>query len=395
MQIYTVSQVTQYIKSLFDIDPLLQDLWVEGEISNCTQSTAGHMYFTLKDAHAQLRCVLWRSQLPYLEHRPANGNAVLVHGRASVYEVQGSYQLYVDQIQPLGTGTLFLQFLALKEKLEREGLFAPERKRPLPQFPRRIGIVTSPVGAAIRDILHILQRRYPLAEVILAPTLVQGEEAPSQIVVAIEALNAYADVDVIIVARGGGFLEELWAFNDERVARAIFASQVPIISGIGHETDYTIADFVADKRAPTPSAAAELAVPERQALYAQIAQYRDALYQQIKQRLAEKLGKTGRAVDTLYRFSPRAVVDRWRQILDDRRQGLWTTQRHHLALLREQVAGLILRLQALSPQSILNRGYAVVSHRDTGTVVRSIAQVASGDALDVRVSDGHFASTVD
>ncbi|MGQ9492815.1 MAG: exodeoxyribonuclease VII large subunit [Anaerolineae bacterium] len=395
MQVYTVSQVTQYIKSLFDIDPLLQDLWVEGEISNCTQSTAGHMYFTLKDAHAQLRCVLWRSQLSYLEHRPANGNAVLVHGRASVYEVQGSYQLYVDQIQPLGTGALFLQFLALKEKLEREGLFAPERKRPLPQFPRRIGIVTSPVGAAIRDILHILQRRYPLVEVILAPTLVQGEEAPSQIVVAIEALNAYADVDVIIVARGGGSLEELWAFNDERVARAIFASQVPIISGIGHETDYTIADFVADKRAPTPSAAAELAVPERQALYAQIAQYRDALYQQIKQRLAEKLGKTGRTVETLYRFSPRAVVDRWRQILDDRRQRLWTTQRHHLALLREQVAGLILRLQALSPQSILNRGYAVVSHRDTGTVVRSIAQVASGDALDVRVSDGHFASTVD
>nr|MBC7243899.1 exodeoxyribonuclease VII large subunit [Chloroflexota bacterium] len=395
MQIYTVSQVTQYIKSLFDIDPLLQDLWVEGEISNCTQSTAGHIYFTLKDAHAQLRCVLWRSQVPRLEHQPVNGNAVIVHGRASVYEVQGSYQLYVDQIQPLGTGALFLQFLALKEKLEREGLFAPERKRLLPRFPRRLGIVTSPVGAAIRDILHILQRRYPLAEVILAPTLVQGEEAPPQIVAAIEALNAYADVDLIIVARGGGSLEELWAFNDERVARAIFASKIPIISGIGHETDYTIVDFVADMRAPTPSAAAELAVPDRQALHAQIAQYRDALYQQMKRRFAENLREVEHAMDVLRRFSPKAMVDSWRQSLDEERQKMWRAQKHHLTLLRQQVTSLRLRLQALSPQSILDRGYAVVSRRDTGVVVKSTSQVASGDALDVRISDGHFTSTVD
>jgi exodeoxyribonuclease VII large subunit len=395
MQVYTVSQVTQYVKSLFDLDPLLQDLWVEGEISNCTQSTAGHMYFTLKDAQAQLRCVLWRSQLSRLGHVPANGNAVIVHGRISVYEMQGNYQLYVDQIQPLGAGVLFLEFLALKEKLEREGLFAPERKRPLPRFPRRLGIVTSPVGAAIRDILHILRRRYPLAEVILAPTLVQGEEAPPQIVAAIEALNAHTDVDVIILARGGGSLEELWAFNDERVARAIFASKIPLISGIGHETDYTIADFVADVRAPTPSAAAELAVPDRQALHAQIGQYRDMLCQRIEQRLAESNRKLEHAMDTLRRFSPRAVVDRWRQSLDERCQRMWTTQCHRLTVLRAQVTGIRLRLQALSPQSVLERGYAVVSRCDTGAIVRSTTQVTSGDVLDVRVSDGHFTSTVD
>ncbi|MBC7260869.1 MAG: exodeoxyribonuclease VII large subunit, partial [Chloroflexi bacterium] len=298
-------------------------------------------------------------------------------------------------IQPLGAGVLFLEFLALKDKLEREGLFAPERKRPLPRFPRRLGIVTSPVGAAIRDILHILKRRYPLAEVIVAPTLVQGEEAPPQIVAALEMLNAYADVDAIIVARGGGSLEELWPFNDEQVARAIFASKVPVISGIGHETDYTIADFVADMRAPTPSAAAELAVPDQQALYAQIGQYRNMLHQRMKQRLAENHSRLERAMDVLRRFSPRAVVDRWRQSVDERHQRMWTTQRHHLTLLREQMTGITLRLQALSPQSVLDRGYAVVSRRDTGAIVRSTAQVVSGDGIDIRVSDGHFTSTVD
>lgn len=202
MQVYSVSQVTGYIKNLFDVDLLLQDVWVEGEVSNYSQSPAGHVYFTLKDAQAQLRCVLWRSQVTRLEYLPTNGNAVLVHGRASVYEAHGSYQLYVDQIQPLGAGALFLQFEALKDKLQKEGLFADERKRSLPRFPRRLGVVTSPAGAAIRDILQILRRRYPLAELVVAPTMVQGDEAPPQIVAAIEALNAHTNVDAIIVARG-------------------------------------------------------------------------------------------------------------------------------------------------------------------------------------------------
>jgi exodeoxyribonuclease VII large subunit len=395
MQVYTVSQITHYIKNVFEVDPMLQDLWVEGEVSNCARPASGHIYFTLKDAGAQLSCVLWRSTVDSLEHLPANGDAVMVHGRASVYEVQGRYQLYVDWVQLVGAGALFLRLQALKDKLQAEGLFAPERKRALPSFPRKLGVVTSPVGAALRDILHILQRRHPLTEVVLAPTLVQGDDAPPQIVAAIEALNAHTDVDAIIVARGGGSLEELWAFNDERVARAIFESRVPVISGVGHETDYTIADFVADVRAPTPSAAAEVAVPDQEVLRAQILQHRDALSQEVTQRVTEKHRETEHTLMLLRRFSPRALVDRWRQNLDERRQTLVTLQRHHLALLREHLAGMRLHLQALSPESTLCRGYAVVSREDTGTVVTRTAQVASGDGIDVRVSDGHFTGIVD
>jgi exodeoxyribonuclease VII large subunit len=395
MQVYTVSQLTQYVKDLFETDLLLQDLWVEGEVSNCLESAAGHMYFTLKDARAQLSCVLWRSQVASLQHVPVNGHAVVVHGRASVYEAQGRYQLYVDWVQPVGEGALFAQLQALKAKLQAEGLFATERKRPLPPFPRRIGVVTSAVGAAIRDILHVLERRYPLAEVILAPTLVQGEEAPPQIVAAIKVLNASTDVEMVIVARGGGSLEELWAFNDERVARAIFTSGVPVICGVGHETDYTIADFVADVRAPTPSAAAEVAVPDQQVLRQRIEQQREALSQAMGQSLVQRYKLTEQARALLRRFSPRALLDRQRQRLDERRRQLWMQQRHSQALLREQVTGLQLRLQALNPESILNRGYAVVSRRDTGAVVKRVAQVAPGDGVDARVGDGHFSATVD
>jgi exodeoxyribonuclease VII large subunit len=395
MQVYTVSQITHYIKNVFEVDPMLQDLWVEGEVSNCARPASGHIYFTLKDAGARLSCVLWRSTVDSLEHLPADGDAVMVHGRASVYEVQGRYQLYVDWVQLVGTGALFLRLQALKDKLQAEGLFAPERKRPLPSFPRKLGVVTSPVGAALRDILHILQRRHPLTEVVLAPTLVQGDEAPPQIVAAIGALNAHTDVDAIIVARGGGSLEELWAFNDERVARAIFESRVPVISGVGHETDYTIADFVADVRAPTPSAAAEVAVPDQEVLRAQVLQSRDVLNEEMTQRVTEKQRETEHTMVLLRRFSPRALVDRWRQNLDERRQTLVTLQRHHLALLREHLAGMKLHLQALSPESTLGRGYSVVSREDTGTVVTRTAQVASGDGINVRVSDGHFTGIVD
>jgi exodeoxyribonuclease VII large subunit len=395
MQVYSVSQLTGYIKNLFDVDLLLQDVWVEGEVSNYFQSTAGHVYFTLKDAQAQLRCVLWRSQVALLNYLPANGNAVLVHGRASVYESQGSYQLYVDQIQPLGAGALFLQFEALKDKLQKEGLFATERKRPLARFPRRLGVVTSPVGAAIRDILQILGRRYPLAELIIAPTMVQGDEAPPQIVAAIEALNAHTNVDAIIVARGGGSLEELWAFNDERVARAIFASRVPVISGIGHETDFTITDFVADVRAPTPSAAAEMVAPDQSVLRSQIRQYRGSLLQQTTQLLAKRYSAIEQAAGLLRRFSPRAVLDRRRQELDECQQRMITRQKHGLQLVQQRLSGMNLRLRALSPQATLERGYAIVTQRDSGAVVTRMAQVQPRDRIDVRVSDGHFRGTVD
>jgi exodeoxyribonuclease VII large subunit len=395
MQVHTVSQATRYIKELLGLDPTLQDLWVEGEVSNCTQSSAGHMYLTLKDENAQLSCVIWRSTVATLEHLPVNGEAVMAHGRVSVYEVQGRYQLYIDWLQPLGAGALFVQFEALKEKLRLEGLFEDQRKRPLPPFPRKLGVVSSPVGAALRDILTVLRRRYPLAEVILVPTLVQGEEAPPQIVAAIEALNALPDVDVIIVARGGGSLEELWAFNDERVARAIAASRVPVISGVGHETDYTIADFVADLRAPTPSAAAELVVPDQQALRATIRQHRQDLSQLIGQLLAQGRRETEQARRLLSRSSPLMLIDRWRQSVDERGQRMITAQQHRMALMGEQLSTLQLSLRALSPHSTLQRGYAVVSRRDTGAVVTRTADVSAGDGIDVRVSDGDFAATVD
>jgi exodeoxyribonuclease VII large subunit len=395
MLVHTVSQVTRYIKELFGVDPTLQDLWVEGEVSNCTQSSAGHMYLTLKDENAQLSCVIWRSTVATLEHLPANGEAVMAHGRVSVYEVQGRYQLYIDWLQPLGAGALFVQFEALKEKLRREGLFDEQRKRPLPPFPQKLGVVSSPVGAALRDILTILRRRYPLAEVILAPTLVQGDEAPPQIVAAIEALNALPDVDVVIVARGGGSLEELWAFNDERVARAIAASRVPVISGVGHETDYTIADFVADLRAPTPSAAAELVVPDQQVLRATIQQHRQDLSQLTIQRLARSRREAEQARMLLSRSSPLMLIDRWRQSVDERRQRMITAQRHRVVLMREQLSTLQLSLRALSPHSTLQRGYAVVSRRDTGAVVTRSGDVATGDGIEVRVSDGDFTAVVD
>ena len=234
MQIYRVSQITSYIKELFDSDYALQDLWLEGEVSNYSRAASGHVYFTLKDEEAQIRCVMWRSQVAHWAYLPQNGEAIIAHGRISIYEAGGLYQLYVDNIQPAGAGLLYLQFEALRERLAAEGLFDAERKRPLPTFPRRLGVVTSPTAAALRDIVNVLRRRYALVEVVLSPTLVQGDEAPSQIVAAIQALNEHVDVDAIIVARGGGSLEDLWAFNDERVARAIYASRAPVVTGVGH-----------------------------------------------------------------------------------------------------------------------------------------------------------------
>lgn len=394
MQILTVAQLTGYISGLFDADPLLQDIWVEGEVSNFYQSGAGHVYFTLKDSEAQLRCVVWRTQMAHVEHRPTNGDAVLVHGRASVYGAQGTYQLYVDEIKAAGAGALAQQLEELRARLEREGLFASERKRPLPVFPRCIGVVTSPSGAAVRDILHVLKRRFPIAQVIVAPTLVQGAEAPPQIVAAIEALNARNDIDVIIVARGGGSLEELWAFNDERVARAIFASRIPIISGIGHETDWTISDWVADVRAPTPSAAAEIAVPDQEELRQQLQQYDAALRQAILQLLSRLRANTEHSRAVLRRYSPRAAVDRLRMSLQMQEQRLTSQQQHRLQLLGRLLSGSVSRLRALSPLATLERGYAIVSRQDTGSIIATVREAHPGSAIDVQVRDGHFNAEV-
>ena len=260
---WSVTDLTRYLRDLLESDGTLQDIWVEGEVSNFSRPASGHLYFTLKDSSAALRCVMWRNAVMRQTHLPGNGDAIEVHGSLSIYEASGHYQLYADLIRPAGEGQLYQEFLRLKAKLEAEGLFDPQRKSAIPRWPQTIGIVTSPTGAALRDMLNTIKRRYPPVKVVLTPTPVQGDQAPDGIIYAIETLNQLVKPDVILLARGGGSIEDLWAFNDEHVARAIFASQAPIVTGIGHETDFTIADFAADLRAPTPTAAAELATPNQ------------------------------------------------------------------------------------------------------------------------------------
>jgi len=394
---YTVSQLTGTIRRLIEDALELNDVWVEGEVSNFSRAASGHCYFTLKDAGSQIGCVMWRRVAQVQEYLPVDGDLVLAHGRVGVYEAAGRYQLYVDRFQPAGVGNLYLEFERLKARLEAEGLFAPERKRPLPSFPRRIGVVTSPAAAALRDILNVLSRRYPLAELLLAPTLVQGDDAPPQIVAAIEALNERADadgVDVIIVARGGGSLEELWAFNDERVARAVAASRIPVICGVGHETDFSLADFAADVRAPTPSAAAELVAPEQVDLRAQVAGLTGVLVTALHGAIDERRWRLAEQMRALKHLSPALQMIQARQRVDDLLDGAQTALRHDLALRRERLGGLIGRLAGVSPLGTLERGYAIVRHRDTQAVVRSVGQVASGDTLDIRVVDGEFEAEV-
>jgi len=394
MFIYSVSQVTQHIKLLLEIDDLLADIWVAGEVSNFSRPASGHVYFTLKDDQAALRCVIWRSQANRLPSLPRDGEAVIVHGHISVYEPQGVYQLQVDAMQPEGLGLLHLEFEALKSRLEAEGLFDAARKRPLPPFPQRIGVVTSPTGAVLHDILNILRRRYPLAEIILAPTAVQGLEAPSQIVAALSALNSLGNIDVIIVARGGGSLEELWAFNDEQVARAIAASTVPVISAIGHETDFTIADFVADLRAPTPSAAAELVAPDVTRLREQVTAWQERLSQQMERLLSERRSVLEQETRLLSRLSPMQLVTRQRQHVDELLRVASHRLENILSIRRERMLGLEARLSALNPLATLERGYAIVSLMPEGPVVHSVGQVAEGQLVNVRVSDGSFAARV-
>jgi exodeoxyribonuclease VII large subunit len=387
---FTVSQLTGYIHRLFEDDATLRDVWVEGEVSTFTRAASGHCYFTLKDAGAEMRCVMWRTAADAQRWLPRHGEQVLAHGSVSVYEARGTYQLYVDVIRPAGIGDLHRQFELLKARLETEGLFDPARKRALPPWPRRLGVVTSPTAAAFRDILNVLSRRYPLVEVLLAPTPVQGAEAPPQIVTAIEALSARDDVDLVIVARGGGSLEDLWAFNDERVARAIAACRHPVISGVGHETDFTIADLSADVRAPTPSAAAELAVPDRAELAATVARLAARLAEAMQGQIEERRAAMEGHKRALRHLSPQARLRSARQQVDDLLATAAACVRYSLALRRERLAGLVARLASLSPLATLARGYAIVQQAETGELVSSVTQVSSRDRLSVRVTDGEF-----
>jgi exodeoxyribonuclease VII large subunit len=394
--VYTVSQANAYIKSLFSEDELLADIWLAGEISNFKQAASGHCYFTLKDAGASMRAVMWRTQAAALR-LPRDGDAVVAHGYISVYEARGDFQFYVDHLEAGGTGWLWQEFQRLKERLELEGLFDGARKRPLAARPARIGVVTSASGAALRDILRTLATRCPLVEVILAPTAVQGDEAPAGLVGAIAALNRYSTagepVDAIIVARGGGSIEELWAFNDERVARAIAASVVPVITGVGHETDFTIADFVADLRAPTPTGAAIAAVPDIRSLSADVAGLHGRARSAAESAMAFTRASVADLTRRLSRLSPEARLAGDRLRIDDLERRAALAINHRVSTLRERLQGQQLLLAGLDPSGVLARGYALVT-REGGGIVTSAAQVAPDDTIHVRVAVGTFDARV-
>jgi len=390
---WTVTDLTRHLRQLLEADPDLQGIWVQGEISNLSRPSSGHIYFTLKDSGASLRCVMWKSEAARLRFAPQDGMAIDAHGSLGIYEVSGQYQLYADSLRPLGEGALYQEFLRLKALLEAEGLFDAARKRPIPASPRRIGIVTSPTGAALRDMLNTLRRRMPLAEVTLAPAPVQGDEAPLALVAALRTLNRVAAPEVILLARGGGSIEDLWAFNDERVVRAVTESQAPVITGVGHETDFTLADFAADLRAPTPSAAAELATAIT------VLDLRQTLIEMV-QILEGSMGALFERQHNLLEgfqsglrfYSPLRRVQTDRQRVDELSRRGNAAQAHRLELAAARLKGLENRLTALSPLAVLQRGYAVVTKNNR--VVASKSQVQDGDALRVRLRDGEFDARV-
>jgi exodeoxyribonuclease VII large subunit len=392
-RIFTVGQLTQYLKNLFAADPQLNRLRVSGEISNFKHHSSGHMYFTLKDAQAALRCVMFRSANARLTFRPADGMKVVAAGKLSIYERDGQYQLYVDSMLPEGIGSLYAAFEELKAKLAAEGLFDAAWKKALPPFPQRIGVVTSPTGAALRDILTTLTRRFPQTEVLIVPVLVQGPEAPLQIVEAIEFLNRVPEVDIIITGRGGGSIEELWAFNEEIVARAIFASAVPVISAVGHETDFTIADFVADVRAATPTAAAELAVPDQRELQQQLTTSRHRLLFKLRSKLEQEKRYLEQLAAARVLTRPGERVEQARQTLDHLTSRLETQINLRLQAQTAKLELLSGKLEALNPAAVMERGFAIV-YDQQGQVVRSAVQLQPGEKVEIQLRRGQAAAEI-
>lgn len=391
----TVSQITAYIRALLEGDDVLGDVWVSGEISNMTRASSGHWYFTLKDNDAQLRCVMWRSAASKQNVIPQNGDAVEVHGGIGLYEPRGEYQLYADLIRPVGLGDLYQEFERLKAKLEAEGLFDAERKRGYPAFPYKIGVVTSPTAAAFQDIQNVLRRRFPLAEVILSPTMVQGTEAAAGIVAALARLNEFTDVDVILLCRGGGSIEDLWSFNDERVARAVASSRIPVITGVGHETDFTIVDFVSDERAPTPSAAAEMATPDLQALRIELDELDIHLNSLMIDRLHNASSSLNNLQRTLGHVSPANAIRANRQRIDDLNARVLNNQRGLLRLLRERLMSKTASLNAANPEALLARGYAIITRSDDGRRIVSELDTTPGMGITIRLRDGELNARVE
>ncbi|GAB6156901.1 exodeoxyribonuclease VII large subunit [Desulfotomaculum varum] len=394
MKILSVTEVTRHIKDKLENDLLLANVWVKGEISNLKIHTSGHMYLTLKDRDACLRVVIFRSRARSLPFRPANGMSVIVRGYISVYERDGSYQLYGEGMEPDGMGALYLAFEQLKQKLAAQGLFDRSRKRPLPKIPRVVGIITSPTGAAVQDMLKIIGRRWPMTQVILAPVLVQGEGAPASIARAIAQMNGLPGVEVLIVGRGGGSLEELWAFNTEEVALAIARSQIPVISAVGHETDFTIADMVADLRAPTPSAAAELVVPDTR----EMARYLQMLEQRMVKGMTNGLARARQRLQQCAERQPLRrpylITGNRQQMLDSLTGSLQRAGKLLLADKSARLAGLAGKLHVLSPLATMARGYSITTTRE-GKVVTDAGSIDIGQRVLVLLHQGKLACQVE
>ena len=385
-KIATVTQINNYLKALLEQVPILQNVWIKGEISNFKLHSSGHIYLTLKDEGAVLKAVMFRNAAQNLSFKPADGTKVLARGRISVYEAGGQYQLYIEEMEADGIGDLYAKFEELKKKLSEEGLFSEDRKKPIPSFPETIGIVTSPTGAAIRDMINILKRRYPMVKVIIYPCLVQGENAAQSICEGIEFFNSKKNVDVIITGRGGGSIEDLWAFNEEITARTVANSQIPVISAVGHETDFTICDFVSDLRAPTPSAAAELAVPD----IIDLRRIIEGARTRISVLLKNKLDSQGRHLALL---SKRSSLTQFDKVILDKGQSVDMLLERSIMAYRnkqegfqKQFSALCGKLSALSPLSVFERGYCSASKG--GKTINKISDVQVGDILLIRLSDG-------
>ncbi|MDH4162699.1 MAG: exodeoxyribonuclease VII large subunit [Nitrospirota bacterium] len=389
--ILTVTKLSHQIKDL--MEGAFPDIWVEGEISNLTVPQSGHAYFTLKDEHSQVRAVLFRSSQRHLKFTLQHGMLVVCRGRVGVYEPRGEYQLILEYVEPKGIGALQRAFEELKSRLEKEGLFALGRKRALPVLPRRVGVITSPTGAAIRDILRVIRRRHPRMEIVIYPVPVQGSEAPPEIIQAIEHFNRTQAVDVLIIGRGGGSLEDLWAFNEEAVARAIMSSRIPVISAVGHETDYTIADFVADVRAPTPSAAAEMVVESEENLRATLGSLQSRLYVSMRAELDRLRSALSSSVRLL--GDPRRQVQQLLLRTDELRQRLALAFRTLVIRDRGRLAGLSRALDQLNPLGILGRGYSITRVMPAGMIVKNAAELKQGDVIRTRLLSGEVDSRVE
>ena len=390
----SVSEITNLLKQLIDRQPEFQNVWIQGEVSNYSRSGAGHVYFTLKEGNHQISVAIFRNDVPHLKFLPKDGEEVIVKGQLSLYSARGQYQIVGRNVEPVGIGALQRAYEELKHRLAAEGLFDDIYKKPLPKFPRTIGVVTSPTGAAIQDILQQLRKRYPLAEVLLHPTRVQGDSAVQEIAAAIQVMNQREDIDVLIVGRGGGPIEDLWAFNEERVARAIFDSSIPVVSAVGHETDFTIADWVADHRAPTPSAAVEHIVPDQDELFAQLNGFDMWLRTTMQSRLNRDETRLQELETRLAPTQRRDAIYQLYQILDNLDVACRSAVGRKLADSENRLHAFAQHLNALSPLATLKRGYSIARKTD-GEVVTAAEQVSVGDEVEVQLARGHLTCRIE